>query len=77
MEKDFLENFNEHCKDNKQDFKLLFDSIANLKDNHLAHLQTTVTEIKINQSWLLKYFWLISSVTITTLIASILTLIFK
>jgi ribosomal protein S17E len=84
MRQDFDQQFIDHCESNKNDFQNVKNVLTKITDNHLAHLTDSVnkienTQIKIetNQDWLLRFFWLITGVTVSTLVASILTLIFK
>ena len=65
-------------------FKLTNDSlrsikndIKNLKENHLAHLQEELTEITTNQKWLMKFFWILASLTTGSMVTALATLIFN
>jgi plasmid maintenance system killer protein len=84
METNFNQKFIDHCETNAKDFTEIKEVLNKIKDNHLEHLKTSINgvendmiEIKTNQAWQLKFFWLITSVTVTTLIASILALVIK
>ena len=55
--------------------KELWEEIRDLKDNHLPHIQNELTEVKTNVEWLMKFFWIIATASIGSLIASIMNLI--
>lgn len=50
-------------------------SVNDIKDNHLAHLQTDVTKIGTDVDWLKRFFWVISTASIGGLIAAIINLL--
>jgi len=68
--------------DVKEDIKEINGKIGTIKDNHLAHIQSDMNDIKITQEkhngdlgWLKKFFWIIATATIGGLIAAIGNLI--
>jgi hypothetical protein len=74
-----FETFAEHCEDNKKDFTEVKDTLKVIQENHLYHVKESVNkiennliEVKTDQAWLLKFFWLLAGVSITTLVTLIL-----
>jgi hypothetical protein len=72
MQKDV---FKQHCEENKQDFKEVKDIITNLRDNHIAHLSADVVRVKTNQEWQIKFFWVITTAAVGSMVVGILNLI--
>ena len=62
----------------------LSDAIDKIKDNHLAHIQEAMGDMKVNMGaiskdvdWLKRFFWIIATASVGSLAASILGLILK
>lgn len=60
----------------------LQDQITNIRDNHLKHLATAMTDIKIKQAthttdldWLKKAFWVVLTASVGSFLASLFNLI--
>ena len=78
------ENFKSHCEQNQKDFDDIKNTLNKIKDNHLAHLaesvnkiENTIIEVQTNQSWQLKFFWVIVSAVLGSLVVGVLGLIMK
>ena len=76
------QNFISHCEQNQRDFDEIKDTLNKIKDNHLTHLaesvnkiENTIIEVQTNQSWQLKFFWVIVSAVLGSLVVGILGLI--
>ena len=67
-----LESQHRHTKDSLCSIKA---DIKNLKENHLAHLDTKLTEIDTNQTWLMKTYWVVVSAAVGSFIAAIISAI--
>ena len=48
--------------------------IRDIKENHLPHLKREVVKVKVNQEWLMKFFWIIATASIAGLITGIINL---
>lgn len=59
----------------KEELKNLKNEIAEIKDNHLAHLKIDVAKITTNQEWIMRFFWIVAGSSVAGLIAGILNLI--
>lgn len=62
----------------------LEEKIASIIENHLPHIQESISEVKIdmasiktNVDWLLKFFWIIASASIGALIVGVINLLTK
>ena len=53
----------------------LEDTIDDMKNNHLRHIEIKITEIKTDLKWLKKFFWLVASASTGSLVASVISLI--
>ena len=56
--------------------------IKNIKENHLCHIQSEISDMKItvkgvstNQDWLMKFFWIIATTSVAGLVTGILNLV--
>jgi len=67
--------FTKHCEENKQDFKEIKDIVTNIRDNHLAHLSADIVEIRTNQNWQMKFFWVVVTATVGSLVVGVLNLL--
>lgn len=59
----------------KEEIKNIKADIKDIKENHLAHIETDLTKISTNQDWLMRFFWIIATASIGGLIAGIVNLI--
>lgn len=50
-------------------------TVNEIKDNHLAHMQTELTKVSTDVDWLKRFFWIIATASIGGLIAAILNLL--
>jgi len=46
--------------------------IKSIKENHLAHIQASMTELQTNMAWLLKFFW----IAVPTILGMLIKLVF-
>lgn len=53
----------------------LEDSVNEIKDNHLPHIQTDLTKVSTDVDWLKRFFWIVATASIGGLIAAVLNLI--
>ena len=53
------------------------NEIKTIRENHLAHIQVSLTRIETDLSWLLKFFWIVSGLMITAVVGSLLNMILK
>lgn len=67
----------ESYQNKMQDDRLnrLEQSVNEIKDNHLPHLQTDLTKVSTDVDWLKRFFWIIATASIGGLIAAILNLL--
>lgn len=66
----------------KEDFRDVKDDIKLIKENHLAHIQASMTQMEksiaatdANLEWLMKFFWIVSAASIGGLVTGILNLL--
>lgn len=45
--------------------------------NHIPHLQQSITEIKTNVDWLMRFFWVIATASTGALIVGLINLLIK
>lgn len=50
-------------------------AVNEIKDNHLAHLQTDLTKVNTDVDWLKRFFWIIATASIGGLIAAIINVL--
>jgi hypothetical protein len=53
------------------------EKIEKIMTNHLPHIQLELTGLRVSLDWLCKFFWIITTAAIGSLIAGILGLILK
>lgn len=51
------------------------ENIANLKENHLAHMQVDLARLGNNVDWLMRFFWIIATASVGGLITGLITLL--
>ena len=51
--------------------------IRDIKENHLAHVQASMTKIETNLDWMMKFFWIIVPAIVGALIMGGMNLILK
>lgn len=66
----------------KESIKELVASVENFKSNHFVHLKDSISSIEvsltkntIDTEWLKKFFWIVATASVGSLVASILNLI--
>ncbi len=50
-------------------------TVNEIKDNHLAHIQTDLTKVSTDVDWLKRFFWLVATASIGGLIAAVINLL--
>jgi hypothetical protein len=50
-------------------------TINDIKDNHLAHMQTDLTKVSTDVDWLKRFFWIIATASVGGLITAIINLL--
>lgn len=53
----------------------IWKEIKDIKENHLAHIETDMATVKTNQDWLMRFFWIVATASIGGLITGILNLL--
>lgn len=66
--------FHEHAKEDKDNFLLINNKLDEIKDNHLAHIQTDLNKTTTDVSWLMRYHWIIATASIGALVAGIVSI---
>ncbi len=51
------------------------NTVNEIKDNHLAHIQTDLTKVSTDVDWLKRFFWIIATASIGGLITAVLNLL--
>ena len=46
-------------------------------NDEFGKIKDSISEVKTNQEWIMKFFWIIAGTTISTLVTSILMLVIK
>jgi uncharacterized membrane protein len=64
-------------QNNMQDQRLdrVEKTVNEIKDNHLAHIQTDLTKVSTDVDWLKRFFWLVATASIGGLIAAVINLL--
>lgn len=50
-------------------------TVNEIKDNHLAHIQTELTKVSTDVDWLKRFFWIIATASIGGLVTAIINLL--
>ena len=50
-------------------------AVNEIKDNHLAHMQTDLAKVGTDVDWLKRFFWIIATASIGGLITAIINLL--
>ncbi len=50
-------------------------AVKEIKENHLSHLQQDLTIVKVNQKWIMKFFWVVATASIAGLATGIANLL--
>ncbi len=68
----------EYCN-RLQDEKInsLEGSIRDIKENDLAHIQADITKISTDMDWIKRFFWIVASASLGSLIATLFNLMGK
>ena len=61
---DFSLQLREHAKDDREQFGEINTKLEVIKDNHLAHIQSSIATIQTNLSWLMRAFWIVVTATV-------------
>lgn len=51
--------------------------IKEIKENHLVHIQEDLVEVKTNQKWMMKFFWIVVTASVAGLATGIINLLIK
>lgn len=51
------------------------NTVNEIKDNHLVHIQTDLTKVSTDVDWLKRFFWIIATASIGGLITAVLNLL--
>jgi len=51
--------------------------IKEIKENHLVHIQEDLVEVKTNQKWMMKFFWIVVTASVAGLVTGIINLLIK
>jgi hypothetical protein len=51
------------------------NTVNEIKDNHLVHLQTDMTKVSTDVDWLKRFFWIIATASVGGLITAIVNLL--
>ena len=51
------------------------NTVNEIKDNHLVHIQTDLTKVSTDVDWLKRFFWIIATASIGGLIAAVINLL--
>jgi hypothetical protein len=70
MDKD---NYQNQLQDER--LQRLENTVNDIKDNHLAHIQTDLTKVGTDVDWLKRFFWIIATASIGGLITAIINLL--
>jgi len=59
----------------KEEIENIKLDIKDIKENHLAHIETSMAEVKTNQDWIMRFFWIVATASIGGLITGIINLL--
>ena len=51
------------------------NTVNEIKDNHLTHMQTDLTKVGTDVDWLKRFFWIIATASVGGLITAIINLL--
>ena len=51
------------------------NTVNEIKDNHLVHLQNDVTKVSTDVDWLKRFFWIIATASVGGLIGALINLL--
>lgn len=57
--------------------RCLEEKIDKIMCNHLPHIQIELEKVNSNLNWLLKFFWIIVSASLSALVVSIINIVTK
>lgn len=72
---EIVEMFKEHTRSDEKGFEAIHATLTKIKDNHLAHIEKATTKQATDIEWFKKFFWLIASTSVGSLIAALMNLI--
>ena len=50
-------------------------TVNEIKDNHLVHLQESVTKVSTDVDWLKRFFWILATASLGGLVTAIINLL--
>lgn len=50
------------------------EDIKAMKENHLSHMEIDIAQTKTNVDWLMKFFWIVATASVGSLITGVITL---
>ena len=50
-------------------------AVNEIKDNHLVHLQDSVTKVSTDVDWLKRFFWILATASVGGLVTAIINLL--
>ena len=50
-------------------------TVNEIKDNHLAHIQTDLSKVSTDVDWLKRFFWIIATASVGGLITAIINIL--
>lgn len=53
----------------------LENSVNEIKDNHLPHIQTELTKVGTDVDWVKRFFWIVATASVGGLITAIINLL--
>jgi hypothetical protein len=70
MDKD---NYQNQIQDER--LNRLENSVNEIKDNHLPHIQTELTKVGTDVDWVKRFFWIVATASVGGLITAIINLL--
>ena len=69
-----VDDLKSHIVEEEKKVNTIHEDIKEIKENHLAHIQTDITRLATNQEWLLKTYWIVVTASMGGLIAGLFNL---
>lgn len=70
MDKD---NYQNQIQDER--LNRLENSVNEIKDNHLPHIQTELTKVGTDVDWVKRFFWIVATASVGGLITAVINLL--
>lgn len=70
MDKD---NYQNQIQDER--LSRLENSVNEIKDNHLPHIQTELTKVGTDVDWVKRFFWIVATASVGGLITAVINLL--